>query len=301
MSFFLYLSCVKKAEFLKYLKQEKNYSDYTITSYKIDLTQFEEFLNRIYEDEQEKEVNAKIIRVWLMELSEKGISSRSIYRKIATLRAYFRFIEKDDKDFINPMSKIIAPKMSKRKPVFIFEDDMQRLLSEKPKEDDFIEQRNYMIIEILYATGMRQGELLGLKDDDINLYDNEIKVFGKRRKERIIPIGQQLIDSITKYIDFKRRCDLRKDVFLVNKDNKPMSKKQLYDMVEKKLIGVNISKKSPHVFRHTCATHLINEGADINNVKNLLGHSSLSATEVYTHTTIEELKKEYKRSFPGAE
>jgi integrase/recombinase XerC len=292
---------VKKAEFLKYLKQEKNYSNYTITSYGIDLTQFEEFLNRIYENEQEKEINAKIIRVWLMELSEKGISSRSIDRKIAALRSYFRFVEKEDKDFINPMPKIIAPKMSKRKPVFIFEDDIERLLSQKPKEDDIMDLRNYMIIEILYATGMRRGEILGLKDDDINFYNKEIKVFGKRSKERIIPIGDELIDTITKYIDFKRRCELRKDVFLVNKDNKPMSKKQLYDMVEKKLMGINISKRSPHVFRHTCATHLLNEGADINNVKNLLGHSSLSATEVYTHTTIEELKKEYKRSFPGAE
>jgi integrase/recombinase XerC len=291
---------VKKAEFLKYLKQEKNYSNYTITSYGIDLTQFEEFLNRIYENEQDKEINAKIIRVWIMELSEKGISSRSIDRKIVALRSYFRFVEKEDKDFINPMPKIIAPKMSKRKPVFIFEDDMQRLLNEKFKEDDFIELRNHMIIEILYATGMRRGEILGLKDDDINFYNKEIKVFGKRSKERIIPIGDELIDTITKYIDFKRRCELRKDVFLVNKDNREMSKKQLYDMVEKKLIGVNISKRSPHVFRHTCATHLLNEGADINNVKNLLGHSSLSATEVYTHTTIEELKKEYKRSFPGA-
>lgn len=289
---------MKTKEFLEYLKKERNYSDYTITSYSIDLKQFEDFLNKIYENEQNKEINAKIIRVWLMNLNENGLSNRSIDRKIAALRAYFKYIEKDDKDFINPMLKIIAPKPSKRKPIFIFEDDIQQLFDNKPNEDDFISVRNYLIVEIFYATGMRRGELLPLKHSDISFIHNEIKVFGKGRKERIIPIGEELVKDITKYIDFKKRLCLRNDVFLVNKDNTKMSMGQLYCVVKKMLECINIQKRSPHVFRHTCATHLLNEGADINNVKNLLGHTSLAATEVYTHTTIEELKKEYKRSFP---
>lgn len=171
------------------------------------------------------------------------------------------------------------------------EDDTEKLFSIKPNEEDFNEMRNYLILELLYSTGMRQAELLSLKETDINYNKDYLNVIGKGNKERIIPIGKKIITDLTKYIDFKRRLNISETALMVNKDGRKLSKYQLYSIVHKKLENYDVSEKSPHEFRHTCATHLVKEGADIINVKNLLGHTSLSATEVYINTTIEELKK----------
>lgn len=294
---------MKTEEFLEYIKKERNYSDYTIRSYRIDLQQFISFIKDVNAQEllPDEELSSKDIRLWLMQLKHDNISSRSINRKIATLRSYYRFLTLKYPEIFsqtgNPMAKIIAPKVAKRKISQVFEEDMQQLLEEVPNEDDFISFRNYFIIEVLYCTGIRRSELLSLKNSDFNLQAKQIKVFGKGKKERIIPLGEKIIEHFIKYIGIKQRLNLNNEFLIVDENNKVLSEYKLYYLVHKRLENINVGEKSPHVFRHTCATHLLNNGAEINNVKNLLGHTSLSATEVYTHTTIEQLKKEYKNSF----
>ncbi len=287
--------------FLTYLRLNRHYSELTIRSYRIDLLQFEGFLTLDNTDksilEDDKFISTNAIRSWIMTLTETKISSRSINRKISSLRAYFRWIEMNDLDFENPMIKIINPKISCRKMSALTEIDMQFLLNNQPNEEDFVSFRNYLIIVLLYATGIRQAELLSIKENDISLTLKQIRIVGKGNKERIIPICDAIIEKITKYIALKRRYNIEEIALFTNEKGKKLSKFQLYSMIHKLLENIAISERSAHVFRHTCASHLVNNGADIMNVKNLLGHKSIQATEVYTHTTIEELKKEYKRSF----
>ena len=287
--------------FLTYLRLNRHYSELTIQSYQTDLLQFENFLTKDDNDksvlENDNLISTNAIRSWIMTLTESKISTRSINRKISSLRAYFRWIELNDLDFENPTLKIINPKTSYRKMSAIPENDMQTLLDSLRNEEDFIAFRNYLIILLLYATGIRQAELLSIKEGDISLMLRQIRIIGKGNKERIIPLGEEIISKITKYIDLKRRYNIEETTLFTDEKGKRLSKFQLYSMVHKLLENIAVSERSPHVFRHTCATHLVNEGANIMNVKSLLGHSSIQATEVYTHTTIEELKKEYKRSF----
>ena len=285
-------------EFLTYLDKQERCSKHTIKAYSIDLGQFEQELARVCEgDTSDESINSNIVRVWIMDLSEQGISNRSINRKITALRTYFHYLEKIDENIVNPMSKIIAPKIPKRKMSFISKDDMQNILDEKYDENDFISLRNYLIIEILYSTGIRRAELIGLKETDISFSNYCFKVLGKRKKERIVPINQKIVDDLIKYIDLKHRLNIKEEFLFVDEHGKVFNDGQLYYMIHKKLLSCSVEKKSPHVFRHTCATHLIDNGADINNVKNLLGHASIIATEKYIHTTIEQLKKEYNNAF----
>lgn len=287
--------------FLTYLRLNRHYSELTIQSYQTDLLQFENFLTKDDNDksvlENDNLISTNAIRSWIMTLTESKISTRSINRKISSLRAYFRWIELNDLDFENPTLKIINPKTSYRKMSAIPENDMQTLLDSLRNEEDFIAFRNYLIILLLYVTGIRQAELLSIKEGDISLMLRQIRIIGKGSKERIIPLGEEIISKITKYIDLKKRYNIEETTLFTDEKGKRLSKFQLYSMVHKLLENIAVSERSPHVFRHTCATHLVNEGANIMNVKSLLGHSSIQATEVYTHTTIEELKKEYKRSF----
>lgn len=285
-------------EFLTYLERQKNFSKHTIKAYSIDLLQFEQELARICEgDTSDESIKTNIVRVWIMDLSEKGVSNRSINRKISALRTYFNYLEKQDEKIINPMPKIIAPKIPQRKMSFISKDDMQELLNEDYDTTNLIELRNHIIIEILYCTGIRQAELLGIKEKDISFSNYSFKVLGKRRKERIVIINQKIVDDLIKYIDLKHRLNIKEEFLFVDKKGKALSENQLYNMIHKKLLVYSVEKKSPHVFRHTCATHLIDNGAEINNVKNLLGHVSITTTEKYIHTTIEQLKEEYKNAF----
>jgi len=287
--------------FLTYLRLNRHYSELTIRSYRIDLLQFEKFLTLDDTDksilEDDKLISTNAIRSWIMTLTETKITARSINRKISSLRAYFRWVEMNDLDFENPMTKIINPKISYRKMSALTEIDMQFLLNNQANEEDFISFRNYLIIVLLYATGIRQAELLSIKENDISLTLKQIRIVGKGNKERIIPIRDTIIEKITKYIALKRRYNIKEIALFTDEKGNKLSKFQLYSMIHKLLENIAISERSAHVFRHTCASHLVNNGADIVNVKNLLGHKSIQATEVYTHTTIEELKKEYKRSF----
>ena len=280
--------------------KEKHYSQHTVTAYTIDLKQFDDFIQRVFEKSEAKDVNAYMIRDWIIYLHENNIANRSINRKIVSLRSYFHFLIKNEEVSVNPLSKILSLKNSKRNPVYVMEEDMNRIIN-MDFEDSFNGIRDKLIIELLYATGMRKSELLNLEEKDFDLTKGEIRVFGKRRKERIIPIHNKLIDIIRQYTLKKNTLFLGDKIFFINEDKSPISISQLDTIVKKYLSMAQVERKSAHVLRHTFATHLLNEGADILEVKEILGHQSLEATQIYTHNTIERLKNVYKQTHPRSE
>ena len=280
--------------------KEKHYSQHTVTAYTIDLKQFDDFIQRVFEKSEAKDVNAYMIRDWIIYLHENNIANRSINRKIVSLRSYFHFLIKNEEVSVNPLSKILSLKNSKRNPVYVMEEDMNRIIN-MDFEDSFNGIRDKLIIELLYATGMRKSELLNLEEKDFDLTKGELRVFGKRRKERIIPIHNKLIDIIRQYTLKKNTLFLGDKIFFINEDKSPISISQLDTIVKKYLSMAQVERKSAHVLRHTFATHLLNEGADILEVKELLGHQSLEATQIYTHNTIERLKNVYKQTHPRSE
>lgn len=291
---------MKLEDFLDYLNIEKRYSSHTILAYSIDLRQFEEFINEVFEKSNAKDVNSEMIRDWIVSLSEKGISSRSINRKIASLRAYFHFLIKQNEVEKNPMTKILAVKNPKRNPVFVMEEDIENVLNLE-YEDSFWGRRDSLIVELLYATGMRRSELINLEIKDFDFERNEVRIFGKRRKERIVPIHKDLIKRIENFYKESLSLNNNHSKLFVNKRGNAISEMSVYDIVKKSLSFAQVEKRSPHVLRHTFATHLLNEGADIMNVKEMLGHANLEATQIYTHNTIEKLKKVYKLAHPRNE
>lgn len=293
----LYIRYVKLDEFINYLITEKHYSTHTVTAYTTDLKQFEQYIKKFFDKTEAKDVNSDMIRDWIMQLSEDKISNRSINRKIASLRTYFHFLIKAQEVEKNPLLKIPPIKSSKRNPIFIMEDDMDKIIHNIEYEDE----RDKLIIHLLYATGMRKSELLSLEDKDFDLSKQELRVFGKRRKERIIPIGDKIISLFKEYLKQKKALGIEEEKLLVNDKNEVLSIAQLDKIVKKYLSIANVERKSAHVLRHTFATHLMNEGADIMNVKELLGHQSLEATQIYTHNTIEKLKSVYKQTHPRSE
>ncbi|MDD4830234.1 MAG: tyrosine-type recombinase/integrase [Bacteroidales bacterium] len=286
--------------YINFLIKEKHYSQHTVTAYTIDLKQFDDFIQRVFEKSEAKDVNAYMIRDWIIYLHENNIANRSINRKIVSLRSYFHFLIKNEEVSVNPLSKILSLKNSKRNPVYVMEEDMNRIIN-MDFEDSFNGIRDKLIIELLYATGMRKSELLNLEEKDFDLTKGEIRVFGKRRKERIIPIHNKLIDIIRQYTLKKNTLFLGDKIFFINEDKSPISISQLDTIVKKYLSMAQVERKSAHVLRHTFATHLLNEGADILEVKELLGHQSLEATQIYTHNTIERLKNVYKQTHPRSE
>lgn len=286
--------------YINFLIKEKHYSQHTVTAYTIDLKQFDDFIQRVFEKSEAKDVNAYMIRDWIIYLHENNIANRSINRKIVSLRSYFHFLIKNEEVSVNPLSKILSLKNSKRNPVYVMEEDMNRIININ-FEDNFNGTRDKLIIELLYATGIRKSELLNLEEKDFDLTKGEIRVFGKRRKERIIPIHCKLIDIIRQYTLKKNTLFLGDKIFLINEDKSPISISQLDTIVKKYLSMAQVERKSAHVLRHTFATHLLNEGADILEVKELLGHQSLEATQIYSHNTIERLKNVYKQTHPRSE
>lgn len=286
--------------YINFLIKEKHYSQHTVTAYTIDLKQFDDFIQRVFEKSEAKDVNAFMIRDWIIYLHENNIANRSINRKIISLRSYFHFLIKNEEVSVNPLSKILSLKNSKRNPVYVMEEDMNRIININ-FEDNFNGTRDKLIIELLYATGIRKSELLNLEEKDFDLTKGEIRVFGKRRKERIIPIHCKLIDIIRQYTLKKNTLFLGDKIFFINEDKSPISIFQLDTIIKKYLSMAQVERKSAHVLRHTFATHLLNEGADILEVKELLGHQSLEATQIYTHNTIERLKNVYKQTHPRSE
>jgi integrase/recombinase XerC len=287
--------------FLAYLEFEKRYSSHTVLAYRTDLVQFGTFLKDTYEISNSSEADYLMIRSWLVTLSEKGTGNRSISRKISVLRAYFRFLQREDPEAGNPMDKIIPPKIPKRLPEFVEERKMKTLLDEIDFGEGFTGIMHRTILELFYVTGVRLSELTSLTHDRIDLTNNTLRVTGKRNKERIIPFSQTTGKMLRNYIQEKTKVCGESGYFFQLPGGNPLYPKKVYLLVRKYLGMVTTrSKRSPHVLRHTFATHLLNNGADLTSVKELLGHSSLAATQVYTHNTIEKLKNVYNQAHPKA-
>jgi integrase/recombinase XerC len=284
------------------LAYEKKYSSHTIISYKNDLTQFVTFLNQDLSDAEISEINHQHIRSWISTLISDKIEPRTVNRKISSLKSFFRFLQRERIVVSNPVSHISGPKTPKRLPVFVNERQMENLFQNVKFDLDFNGQRDQLIIDLLYQTGIRRSELALLTETNVDLKNLTIKVLGKRNKERLIPISLPLKRNLDSYLQVKKELNLLSPMLLVNEKGINFSEHAIYECVKKYLAQVTtIKKKSPHVLRHTFATHLLNNGADINAVKDLLGHANLSATQIYTHNTIEKLKKSYQQAHPRGE
>jgi len=285
-------------KFISYLSSERRLSQNTIISYSNDLDQFHCFLNEHFNiTSQISEVSFHIVRGWVANLFENGVQPRSINRKISTLKTFFKYLEREELIEVNPMLKVVGPKASKGLPLFVKENEIELLLEEVIFDSGFIGKRDKLIIEIFYLTGMRLTELINIKLTDLDFHNKSIKVIGKRNKERIIPLSKSIINTIQSFI---YEFDLKEFLITNSKGNKVYSK-LVYRVVRKYLSKItSINKKSPHILRHTFATHMLNNGADINAIKDLLGHSNLNATQVYTHNTVEKLKSIYKQAHPRA-
>jgi integrase/recombinase XerC len=291
----------QKEAFLNYLRFEKRYSQYTIISYQNDLEQFLSFVIAEFDRPGIAEINAAIVRSWLAHLKqEEDLTAKSINRKISTLKSFYKFLMREGIVETTPMSIINAPKSNKRLPVYVEEKDIQTLFDYVEFSDDWKGRTEKLVLQLFYNTGMRVSELVNLKTSQIDSAYNHIKVLGKGNKERIIPVNKELIANLQDYIKHKPGDGNSGQVF-VNEKGKPLYARQVYNMVKKNLsLVTTVNKKSPHILRHSFATHLTSNGADLNAVKELLGHSSLAATQVYTHNDIERLKEVFKKAHPKA-
>lgn len=288
--------------FLNYIEYEKRYSRHTLESYRNDLSQFSAFLKE-NEDREIHLATHTSVRNWMVSMMERKITPRSINRKISSLQSFYKFLMRKGLIKKNPLAKVQTPKTSKRLPVFVELPAMEKLLQQMEFPEGYEGLRDRMILELFYATGIRRSELIQLRETDIDLYQSQIKVLGKGNKERIIPLHPELKNSIRRFIENKNTLlpGPKENFLLVDDEGRKLKPDLVYHTVKKYLALITtIDKKSPHVLRHTFATHLMNQGADINAVKELLGHSSLAATQVYTHNTIEKLKNIYKQAHPKA-
>ncbi len=285
--------------FLNYLSTEKRYSSHTVVSYQNDLSQFTSFIFPEKVTFPTEEINYQHIRRWVAHLLELKIQPRSVTRKLSTLKSFFKYLQIQQVISVNPMTKITAPKTPKRLPVFITEDQLENLFTEIEFEEGFKGVRDKLILDLLYQTGIRRSELTHLTEINTDLFNATIKVLGKRNKERIIPISLALKRNLESYLQVKKELNLSNPMLLVSEKGNTLSEQAVYKTVKKYLSQITtIQKKSPHILRHSFATHLLNNGADINAVKDLLGHANLSATQVYTHNTIDKLKKSYQQAHP---
>ena len=290
-----------KDAFIKYLKFEKRLSDHTILSYDNDLKQFESFFKTYSTNKEIKTTDKRAIRSWIVELSLKKLSPKSINRKIATLKSFFKFLIKRDVIEINPTTNITSLKTDQKIPNFLKEKDVNFLFDNLILEKNFNGERDMMILELLYGTGIRISELINLKTRNINLPKKEMKIMGKRKKERIIPLHQQIISQIKKYLGKKNEIKSTHEFLLCTNKGKKLYPMLIYRIVKKHLSSlINSKKYNPHLLRHTFATHILNKGGDLNSIKDLLGHESLAATQIYTHNSIEKLKETFKASHPRA-
>jgi len=286
-------------DFLNYLRFEKRYSRHTLISYENDLGQFLGFLVTDFDSPSLPDISAAMVRTWLAGLKEHNLTSKSINRKISTLKSFFKFLIREGLIEATPMSIINAPKISKRLPVYVEEKDLQTLFDYVEFPDNWKGRTEKLILQLFYNTGMRVSELINLKQDQLDVSYGHIKVLGKGNKERIIPVNREVVNALTSYIN-SRPVATTKYIF-VSEKGKPLYTRHVYNLVQKNLALVTtVRKKSPHILRHSFATHLTNNGADLNAVKELLGHSSLAATQVYTHNSIEKLKEVYKKAHPKA-
>ncbi|MEO6730306.1 MAG: tyrosine-type recombinase/integrase [Ferruginibacter sp.] len=289
--------------FLNHLTFQKRYSQHTIIAYQNDLSAFFDYMESQYGRMPLSDIRPTFIRSWLAELKDNGITSKSLNRKISTLKSFFKYQLKDGSLSTSPVATIISPKVKKRLPQYIAEKDISTLFNYVEFPDNWEGKTHRLILQLFYNTGMRQAELVNLKESQIDKSNRHIKVLGKGNKERIVPVSKEVMEAIQCYMDSKRISFTQFDneLLLVNLKGVRLYPKYVYNVVKKYLTMVStVDKKSPHILRHTFATHLMNNGADLNAVKELLGHSSLAATQIYTHNTIEKLKDIHKKAHPKA-
>ena len=286
--------------FLQHLQFEKRLSLHTVNAYRTDLDQFFCYLDKAYKIEEIEAINHQLIRSWIVELLNNKISNRSIHRKISVLNSFYKYLLQHNQSLVNPMSKVVTPKLTRRLTTFVNTSSIDQLLESDFFGSDFEGVRDRLIIEVFYATGMRLSELLDLKTHNVNLFETQLKVSGKRNKERIIPFTLQLKRKIETYLQLKTQIGIpSSDFFFTTENGNKMYARNVYRIVNKYLtMTTTVDKRSPHVLRHTFATHMLNNGADINSIKELLGHANLSATQVYTHNTVEKLKNVHKQAHP---
>lgn len=291
--------------FIQYIRYERNYSSHTVFSYQNDLEQFKSYVIEQEGVFDPLAVESSWIRSWVVRLMGEGYSPLSVNRKLSSLKSFYKYLQKKNLAQDNPAKKVSGPKVNKLLPHFVKEVDMDALLDGQEFAEDFEGMRDRMIVEMFYSTGMRCSELVGLKNQDVDVRNQQLKVTGKRNKQRIIPFAPVLEEKIYTYINIRDQemgnSSLPEAHFFVRKNGKPLSNPLTYCIVKKYLSQIpGLAKRSPHVLRHSFATSMLNGGADLNAVKELLGHSSLSSTEIYTHTTFEELKKVYHQAHPRA-
>ena len=285
--------------FLEYLSLEKKYSVHTTTAYKNDLVSFKDFLVVEFDQEDLSQVHYNQIRTWIVALVDENISNRTINRKVSSLKSFYKFLQKTKQIESNPLSKHKALKTEKKVQVPFSFKEIDAVINNIETENDFVSVRNKLIVELFYSTGIRRIELINIKEKDISFSDKTIKVLGKRNKERFVPLLSSVIQTLEKYLGLKKEFTIGlEEIFITEKGNK------IYETLVYRIINSYFSrvstkeKKSPHILRHSFATHLLNEGADLNSVKELLGHSSLASTQVYTQNSLDVIKKVYNQSHP---
>lgn len=288
--------------FLDYLRYERNYSDDTVKAYGEDIRQFQEFGGEDVGLQSPSEVVVDVVREWMIHLMNLGYATTSVNRKLSSLRSYYKYLLRKGEVKVDPLRKITGPKNKKNLPVFVKENEMNRLLDDEDFGEGFEGCRDHLVIAMFYATGMRLSELIGLDDGDVDFAASVIKVTGKRNKQRLIPFGEELRAEMEAYVKLRdESVPVRSGAFFVRKTGE-----RLYPNIVRKIVTRNLSKvvtvkkRSPHVLRHTFATSMLNHDAELGAIKELLGHESLATTEIYTHTTFEELKKVYNQAHPRA-
>ena len=292
--------------FLNYLSLERAYSPHTVTSYENDLKAFGAYLGQTETGLELKDADADLVRGWAMELMSSGVKATSVNRKLSSLRTFYKYLLKKGVITVSPMQNVSGPKKSKPLPQFVREGDMERLLCATVQGDTLQELREHVILQLFYETGIRLSELVGLNDGDVDFGRRMIKVTGKRKKQRIIPIGDGLVESLRRYVEEKAviaqsaNVDSQLPLFVTDNGAR-VYPGWVYRLVHKRLSQVvTLKKRSPHVLRHTFATAMLNNAAELEAVKELMGHESVSTTQIYTHTTFEELKKTYSKAHPRA-
>ncbi len=288
--------------FFKYLQFEKRLSRNTLSAYQGDIDQFSAFLNETYEVASPKDASYPMIRSWIIKLTEEGVQPVSVNRKIAALRALYKFLRLQGVLATDPSTKITVLKSARRLPSFVREGEVPLMMDSIPATNDFEGARDKLIIELFYGTGMRLSELLGLKEQSFNMRERTVKVLGKRNKERIVPFGASLIPLLEVYKT--RRAEVANatsnESFFLSANGGPCYPMLVYRLVKRHMAATTSERRSPHILRHTYATHLLDRGAEINAVKDLLGHSSLAATQVYTHNSMDKIKKTFNMAHPKA-
>jgi len=288
--------------FINYISLEKKYSLHTVTAYKNDLISFQEFCASEFESDDIVNANYSQIRSWIVVLVNSGISNRSINRKISSLKSFYKFLQKTKQLDLNPLTKHKALKVAKRVQVPFSEKEIESVLNLNIENTDFESVRDKLIVELLYSTGMRRSELVNLRLNDIDRSNGVVKVLGKRNKERFIPLLKSVLDSLAIYHEFRGGIESDQSYLFVTKLGKKIYDTLVYRIINNYFSTVSLKvKKSPHVIRHSFATHLLNEGADLNSVKELLGHSSLASTQVYTHSSLGKLKEVYNLAHPRSD